>query len=153
MTKSKLPKHLIAGHYLSSKYVWQKTEVGGREGLFFTVNLVFCLKYSSTQNAGESAHCWRAWSNYQCSGNKQKFPRYSPSFCLLIYCTQLPHAMLSCPSRTLPPALVSHARYLRGSSCTGTSSLHPIQKLLGKCYNAKRNVAIIWHRSGWGWKH
>lgn len=77
-----------------------------------------------------------------------EIPKIFPSFCLLIYCTQLPHAMLSCPSRTLPPALVSHTRYLRGSSCTGTSSLHPIQKLLGKCYNAKRNVAIIWHRSG-----
>lgn len=28
-----------------------KNRSGGREGLFFTVNLVFCLKYSSTQNA------------------------------------------------------------------------------------------------------
>lgn len=144
MTKSQLPKHLIAGHYLSSKYVWQKIE-GGAGALVFHCEPDVQPKYSSTQNAGgESAHCWRARSNHQCSGSNQKFPKYPPSCCLLVYCTQLLHALLSCPRRTLPPALVSHAMYLRGSSGTGTSSLLPTQKLLGKCYTAKRNVPIIW---------
>lgn len=57
MTKSKLPKHLIAGHYLSSKYLWQKTEVGAGGGLVFHCEPGVQPKYRSTQNAGgESAH-------------------------------------------------------------------------------------------------
>ena len=35
--KVQAAEHLIARNHLSSKYMWQKTEVGG---LFFTVNLV-----------------------------------------------------------------------------------------------------------------
>lgn len=53
--KVQAAKHLIAGNYLSSKYMCQKTEVGG---LFFHCEPSIKPKYGSKWDATrETAHC------------------------------------------------------------------------------------------------
>lgn len=56
MTKSKLPKLLIAGHYLSSKRVAKSRRGAGgeTEDLFFSVNLGFSLNTAAHRMQEES---------------------------------------------------------------------------------------------------
>lgn len=91
--------------------MWQKTEAGG---LFFTVNLVPSLNMAVH---GMQHDRLPTTDTIQppVKRRQSEVPEASPIISLPIYCTRLPRDILSCPRRTLPPALVSPSTYLRGS--------------------------------------
>ncbi|XP_009317425.1 PREDICTED: androgen-induced gene 1 protein [Pygoscelis adeliae] len=72
---------------------------------------------------------------------QSEIPEVSLIICLLIYRTRLPRAVLSCPRRTPPSALVSPPTYLRGSPDTRTHSL-PFRSYRIKRYIAKRKTLL-----------
>lgn len=114
-----------------------KNRSGSREGFFFTVNLVFSL---SKQNRMQESLPIAEGHDPTTNEISKVFPSILSPHSL--HSAAPCHALL--PQQDTATSNGLSGQVPEGSSGIWASSLPPIQKLLGKCYIAKRNILILW---------